>query len=72
MQEFHGGICGGHFAPTNTTRKIIRAKFYWPSVFKDSYVMVRKCISCQQFSGKMKRFVMPLQPIFVEKKFNQW
>jgi hypothetical protein len=72
MQEFHGGICGGHFAPTATTHKIIRVGFYWPSVFKDSYATVRKCISCQQFSGKMKRSAMPLQPIYVEQPFTQW
>jgi hypothetical protein len=62
IREFHEGICGGHFAPTATTHKIIRAGFYWPSIFRDSYATIRKCLSCQQFSGKMKKFVMPLQP----------
>jgi hypothetical protein len=71
MQEFHGGICGGHFAPTTMAHKIIRAKFYWSSVFKDSYAKIKKCISCQQFSGKMKIFAMPLQPISVEQPFSQ-
>jgi hypothetical protein len=35
-------------------------------------LLVRKCISCQQFSGKMKRSAMPLQPISVEQPFSQW
>jgi hypothetical protein len=60
MQEFHRGICGEHFAATTTTHKIIRARFYWPSIFKDSYATVRKCICCQQFLGKMKKSAMPL------------
>jgi hypothetical protein len=34
--------------------------------------MVRRCIPCQQFSGKMKRSAMPLQPISVEQPFTQW
>jgi hypothetical protein len=72
MKEFHEGICGGHFLPTTTTHKIIRVGFYWPSIFKDSYATIRKCVSCQQFSRKMKRFAMPLQPISVEKPFSQW
>jgi hypothetical protein len=72
MQEFHGGICGGHFAPTATSHKIIRVGFYWPSVFKDSYATVRQCISCQQFSGKMKKYAMLLQPMYVEQSFSQW
>jgi hypothetical protein len=47
MREFHKGICGRTFAPTSTSHKIIRVAFYWPSIFKDSYAIVRKCVSCQ-------------------------
>jgi hypothetical protein len=72
MREFHEGICGGHFAPTATSHKIIRVGFYWPSIFRDSYATIRKCVSCQQFSGKMKRSAMSLQPIIVEQPFSQW
>jgi hypothetical protein len=72
MREFHEGICGRHFSPTTTTHKIIRDRFYWPSIYKDSYATIRKCVSCQQFSGKRKRFVMSLQPITVKKPFSQW
>jgi hypothetical protein len=25
MKEFHEGICGGHFAPTTTAHRIMRA-----------------------------------------------
>jgi hypothetical protein len=72
IKEFHEGICGGHFAPTATAHKIIRAGFYWPSIFRDSYATIRRCLSCQQFSGKMKKVAMPLQPIVVEQPFSQW
>jgi hypothetical protein len=72
IREFHEGICGGHFAPTTTAHKIIRERFYWSSIFRDSYATIRKCLSCEQFSGKMKKVVMPLQPILVEKPFSQW
>jgi hypothetical protein len=72
IKEFHEGICGGHFAPTTTAHKIIRVGYYWPTIFKDSYVEIRKCVSCQKFSGKMKRVAMPLQPISVEDPFAQW
>jgi hypothetical protein len=52
IREFHEGICGGHFSPTRTTHKIIRAGFYWTSIFRDSYATLRKCFSCQQFFRK--------------------
>jgi hypothetical protein len=48
MKEFHEGICGGHFAPTTTTHRIMRVGYYWPTIFKDSHSMIRKCISCQK------------------------
>jgi hypothetical protein len=41
-------------------------------IFKDSYELIRKCKSCQTFSGKMKRVVIPLQSSMVEKPFIQW
>jgi hypothetical protein len=72
MKQFHEGICGGHFVLTTTTHKIIRVGFYWPSIFKDSYATIRKCVSCQKFPWKMKRSVIPLQPISVEQPFSQW
>jgi hypothetical protein len=40
IRELHEGICVGHFAPTATTHKIIRARFYWPSIFGDSYATI--------------------------------
>jgi hypothetical protein len=72
MREFHEGICGGNFSPTATSHNIIRDRFYWTSIFRDSYSTIRKCVSCQQFSGKMKRPAMSLHPIIVEKPFSQW
>jgi hypothetical protein len=50
----------------------MRVRYYWPTIFKDSYSMIRKCISCQKFSGRMKRETMPLQPISIEEPFTQW
>jgi hypothetical protein len=71
IREFHEGICGGHFSPTTTDHKIIREIFYWTSIFRDLYATIRKCFLCQQFSGKMKRSLLPLQPIIVEQSFSQ-
>jgi hypothetical protein len=66
IREFHEGICDGNFSPTIAAHKIIREGFYWPSIFRYLYATIRKYLSCQQFSGKMKKFVMPLQPVVVE------
>jgi hypothetical protein len=71
MKEFHEGIYGGNFAPTATSHNITRVGFYWPSIFKDSSATIRKCVSCQKYSEKMKKYAIPLQPIYVEQPFSQ-
>jgi hypothetical protein len=71
IRELHEGICGGNFAPTATTQKIIRSGFYWTSMFRELYAMIRKFVSCQHFSENMKRSAMPLQPVIMEQPFSQ-
>jgi hypothetical protein len=72
LQEFHNGVCGGHFSPVVTTHIIIRVGYYWRTMLKYPYELTRKCIPCHTFSGKMKRNAMPLQSTVVEKQFAQW
>ena len=50
----HSGICGGHYMEKTTAHKVMRAGFWWPSLFKDTQILVRKCDSCQRFAGKLK------------------
>jgi hypothetical protein len=35
LQDFHAGDCGGHLRWKTTTNKILRAGFYWPTLFAD-------------------------------------
>jgi hypothetical protein len=59
VDEFHGGFCGGHFAAKTTTHKILRAGYYWPTIFSDVHQFVRKCEPCQLFTGKLKLEALP-------------
>ncbi|KAH9316453.1 hypothetical protein KI387_025080, partial [Taxus chinensis] len=71
--DFHGGVCGGHFAGRFTTHKILRVGYWWPTLFKDATFLVRRCESCQHFSGRMKASgSLPLQPVSIEAPFKQW
>lgn len=54
IKEFHKGDCGGHHYWKTTVHKILRAGFYWPSIFPDVYKEVSKCHECQIFDGKGK------------------
>ena len=40
LHQFHEGCARGHFSPRATTLKVIKAGYYWPSVFKDTHSWV--------------------------------
>jgi hypothetical protein len=37
IKELHSRYCGGHFAARTTTHNIVRAKYYWPTLFIDTH-----------------------------------
>ena len=49
MKEFHAGDCGGHQYWKATVNKILRAGFYWPTIFADTRKEVAACHICQIF-----------------------
>eukprot|EP00253_Pinus_taeda_P021012 PITA_21012 len=72
MVDCHQGDCGGHLFWKSTTNKILRAGYYWPTLFADVYKMVKHCHKCQIFEGKRKLRPVPLKPIEVSALFQQW
>jgi hypothetical protein len=51
LQETHGSSnsiihVGGHFSTKTTALKIIIKGYYWPSIFRHSYVFSRSCDKC--------------------------
>eukprot|EP00253_Pinus_taeda_P025357 PITA_25357 len=71
-EELHDGPAGGHYARDATAHKILRAGYYWPTLFKDSHNYVRKCQVCQTVAGRQKKPSLPLQPVNIEQPFDQW
>jgi hypothetical protein len=70
--EFHDSLCGGHHFWKTTAYKILRAGYYWPTLFTDVCREVRACIKCQRFSGKQQLKSLPLKPVVVSGPFQQW
>ena len=46
MQEFHAGDCGGHLYWKSTVDKILRAGYYWPTMFSDVKRFTTSCHKC--------------------------
>jgi hypothetical protein len=44
----HYEACGSHFSSKKTTVKILQYGFYWPTMFKDTYVFCKACEDCQK------------------------
>jgi hypothetical protein len=72
LKELQFGFCGGHFAPRTTAHKILRAGYYWPTLFSDTHRYVQSFQPCQYFSGKPKIPAQPSKPVVVEAPFQQW
>jgi transposase InsO family protein len=51
LLELHAGEAGGHFGGDTTTHKVLRAGYYYPTLFRDTHALCRKCIICQKASG---------------------
>ena len=46
LNDCHGGACGGHLFGISTAQKILRAGYFWPSIFKDCMDAVKRCHPC--------------------------
>ena len=44
--DLHDGPTEGHLSRDTTTHNILRAGYYWLTLFKDTHAHVRKCDTC--------------------------
>ena len=51
MREMHDGCAGGHFSQDITSRKILDAGYWWPTLHKDISEYCRACDKCQRVGG---------------------
>lgn len=72
VKDFHDGPDGGHFSARTTTMKIMRADYYWPTLFNDYHKHVIKCEKGAFLLGKQRLVSLPLHPNQVDQPFSQW
>nr|GEZ39603.1 reverse transcriptase domain-containing protein [Tanacetum cinerariifolium] len=54
------------------TKKVFDSGFYWPSIYKDAFELVKRCDSCQRQGKVSQRNEMPQNFIQICKIFNVW
>ena len=72
LNDCHRGACGGHLSRLSTTQKILRAGYFWPSIFKDCMDAVKRCHPCQVFARNMHSHPTLLLPIITDGPFTKW
>ena len=72
LKACHDEPCDSHFAYKRTTYKVLRLRYNWPTLFRDTKKYVRSCDSFQRMGKPVARDEMPIQPqVFVEP-FEKW
>lgn len=72
VNDYHSSACGGHLSSYTTTQKILRAGYFWPSIFKDCILVVRKCHECQIYQRKLRAPPTLLHPVITIGPFAKW
>nr|GFA30253.1 reverse transcriptase domain-containing protein [Tanacetum cinerariifolium] len=59
LNACHSGPTGGHYGASYTVKKVFDSGFYWPSIYKDSFELVKHCDSCQRQGKVLQKDEMP-------------
>ncbi|XP_012482895.1 uncharacterized protein LOC105797476 [Gossypium raimondii] len=62
----------GHFRGTRTAAKVLLARFFWPTLFKDAYAYVKSCDGCQRVGNITNKNKMPRINNIEAELFNVW
>nr|GEX39881.1 reverse transcriptase domain-containing protein [Tanacetum cinerariifolium] len=48
LNACHSGPTGGHYGANYIAKKVFDSGFYWPSIYKDAFELIKRCDSCQR------------------------
>ncbi|GKE43091.1 reverse transcriptase domain-containing protein [Tanacetum coccineum] len=72
ITAFHNGPTEGHHGANYTAKKVFDSDFYWPTIYRDAYDMVKSCDSCQRQGKISQKDKMPQNAIQVYEIFDVW
>nr|GFA09736.1 reverse transcriptase domain-containing protein [Tanacetum cinerariifolium] len=68
----HSGPTGVHYGANYTAKKVFDSGFYWPTIYKDAFELVKNCDSCQRQGKISQKDEMPQNAIQVCEIFDVW
>nr|GFA83084.1 retrovirus-related Pol polyprotein [Tanacetum cinerariifolium] len=63
LKACHSGPTGGHYGANYTAKKVFDSGFYWPTIYKDAFELVKHCDSCKRKGKISQRDEMPQNSI---------
>nr|GEZ36213.1 reverse transcriptase domain-containing protein [Tanacetum cinerariifolium] len=72
LNACHSGPTGGHYGANYTAKKVFDSGFYWPSIYKDAFELVKRCDSCQRQGKNSQKDEMPQNFIQIYEIFDVW
>ncbi|GKC29613.1 reverse transcriptase domain-containing protein, partial [Tanacetum coccineum] len=72
LKACHNGPTRGHYGPNYTAKKVFDFGFYWPTIYRDAYDLVKSCDSCQRHGKISQKDEMPQNAIQVCEIFDVW
>nr|GFB45459.1 reverse transcriptase domain-containing protein [Tanacetum cinerariifolium] len=72
LNACHSGPTEGHYGANYTAKKVFDSGFYWPTIYKDAFELVKNCDSCERQGKISQRDEMPQNSIQVYEIFDVW
>ncbi|GJS50905.1 reverse transcriptase domain-containing protein [Tanacetum coccineum] len=72
LKACHEGPTGGHHSANIIARKVFDVGFFWPTIYKDTYELIKSCDACQRQGKISHRDEMPQNAIQVCEIFDVW
>nr|GEY49807.1 reverse transcriptase domain-containing protein [Tanacetum cinerariifolium] len=72
LKACHSGLTGGHYRANYIAKKVFDSGFYWPTIYKDAFKLVKHCDSCQRQGKISQRDEMPQNSIQICEIFDVW
>ena len=72
LQELHKGNAGGYFSQDIIVRKVLDARYWWPTLYKDTNNYCQTCHECQKTGGLPKSVSTKLITTLPAEPFMKW
>nr|GEZ62393.1 hypothetical protein [Tanacetum cinerariifolium] len=72
LNACHSRPTRGYYGASYTAKKVFDTGFYWPSIYKDAFELVKHCDSCQRQGKVSQRDEKPQNFIQICEIFDVW